>query len=192
MSDIIDLQTIITASATIVTAIIAFILSKYLYDRPKLVSYCLHVSAHKIKDPEGIIHTHAIVIRNAGRMAAKNVRVGHHVFPDLSTTVNPPIEYQKKETDGGLELIFPILVPQEQITISYLYFPPITFGNINTYVKSDEGYAKILNVIPTPKLPGWLEILLYIVLFIGGVAVVRLLFQLIIFIFQHSNFLCIF
>ncbi|AHE65799.1 TPA: hypothetical protein RG395_003000 [Legionella pneumophila] len=187
-----DLSIIINTIATLATVFISFVLSKYLYNRAKLVTYCLHASAHKIKDPAGIINTHAIVIRNAGRIAAKNVRVGHYVFPELSCTVTPPIEYEKKEIEGGTELIFPTLVPQEQIVISYLYFPPITIRDVNTYVKSDEGFAKILNIIPSPKLPGWLEKILYILLFIGGVVVMRIIIQLIIFIFQSVSHFCVF
>ncbi|MFO8832161.1 hypothetical protein SC616_15600 [Legionella pneumophila serogroup 3] len=118
--------------------------------------------------------------------------MGHYVFPELSCTVTPPIEYEKKEIEGGTELIFPTLVPQEQIVISYLYFPPITIRDVNTYVKSDEGFAKILNIIPSPKLPGWLEKILYILLFIGGVVVMRIIIQLIIFIFQSVSHFCVF
>lgn len=98
--------------------------------------------------------------------------------------MSPPIEYETKIIDGGTELVFPILVPGEQITISYLYFPPVIMSNINTYVKSDEGFAKILNIIPSPKLPFWLENILYILLFIGGLVVVYLFIRLIFFCYK--------
>lgn len=187
-----EVSVIVNAVATLATVVVAFVLNKYFNNRVKLTLYCLHASVHKITKPEGIIHTHAIVIRNAGRVAAKNVRVGHCVFPEASVTVSPPTEYEKKEIEGGTELIFPILVPQEQLTISYLYFPPVTMGHINTYVKSDEGYAKVLNVIPAPKLPAWLEVVLYILLFIGGLFVMRIIVQLVALIIQNENFLCVF
>ena len=38
----------------------------------------------------------------------------------------------------------PTLVPNEQVTISYLYFPPTTWKQINGPVKSDEGLARVL------------------------------------------------
>lgn len=127
------------------------------------------------------MNTHAIVIRNAGNIAAKNIRVGHNIFPDISCTVSPPIEYEVKKIENGTELIFPIMVPKEQITISYLYFPPVVCSQINTYVKSDEGFARVIHVIPSPQLPRWLEIILYFLLFIGGVATINYLIKLILF-----------
>lgn len=183
----IDAHTIAIISASVTTVFITFLLNKYLHNRSRLVTYCLHVSAHKITDPECFIHTHAIVIRNAGRIAARNVRVGHYVFPSLSCTVNPPIEYETKVMDGATELVFPVLVPGEQIIISYLYLPPVVMGNVNTYIKSDEGFAKILNVIPSPKLPTWLEKTLYVLLFIGSLVVIYLLMRLIIFGFENLH-----
>ena len=181
-----DIHSSAMITASFITVFITFILNKYLYNRSRLVTYLSHASAHKIKDPQGIINTHAKVIRNAGRIAAKNVRVGHNKFTELiSCTVYPPIEYETKEIEGGIELFFPILIPGEQITISYLYFPPVTIGNFNTYIKSDEGFAKILNIIPSPKLPSWLEKILYILLFIGSLVVTYLLVRLLIFCFSN-------
>jgi hypothetical protein len=58
-------------------------------------------------------------------------------------------------------------------------------GNFNTYIKSDEGFAKILNIIPSPKLPNWLEKILYILLFIGSLVVTYLLVRLLIFCFNN-------
>jgi hypothetical protein len=76
------------------------------------------------------------------------------------------INYQSLP-NGGKEIIFPILVPNEQITISYLYFGTTTYTVINTYVTSDEGLAKIIDVIPAPNLAQWQKVLFYILLFVG-------------------------
>lgn len=54
---------------------------------------------------------------------------------------------------GSSEIVFTVLVPNEQVTISYLYYPPLLFTGVNAYTKSDEGMAKIVNAIPTPQPP---------------------------------------
>ena len=41
------------------------------------------------------------------------------------------------------------MVPKKQITINYLYFPPLLFNQINTYTESDQGSAKAVNMILT-------------------------------------------
>jgi hypothetical protein len=66
---------------------------------------------------------------------------------------------------GGKEIFLPILVPSEQITLSYLYFPPTTYTDINIYVKSDEGFAQEIKVIPAPSFPSWAEGIMWILLF---------------------------
>lgn len=120
-------------------------------------------SAHSA---ETYIGTHAVVVRNSGKLTAKNVRLGHQFLPNY--TIYPNTKYEITDLPGGgKEIYFPVLVPNEQITISYLYFAPINYSNINTYVKSDEGLAKVIKVIPTPSISTWIKVILYILLFIG-------------------------
>ena len=35
--------------------------------------------------------------------------------------------------------------------MSYLYFPPLLWSQINVNTKSDDGFAKIINVISMPQ-----------------------------------------
>jgi hypothetical protein len=49
---------------------------------------------------------------------------------------------------AGEEILFSELVPNETISISYLYFPPLTADQIHTTVISDEGFATVQNVVP--------------------------------------------
>lgn len=130
------------------------------------------------------VGTHAVVVRNSGRLSAKNVRLGHKSLPNYYIYPNTKYEVTSLP-NGGNEIIFPILVPNEQITISYLYFAPTTYAEINTYVKSDEGLAKVIDVIPAPNLIAWQKVVLYILLFMGlstiiyiGIIVVVSLFGL--------------
>jgi len=133
---------------------IAPLVQRLLERRPRLISYLLHPSAVTVHPPNGTpvpVHLHAIVIRNDGKKPAMNVRVGHAaLLPDH--TVYPDVQRSIVDLPGGgKEILFPVLVPGEQITIQYLYFAPVQWQQINTHAKSDEGYARILNVLPTPQ-----------------------------------------
>ena len=156
------------------TLVLGRFLDRWLTKKPKLISYLGHVSAFTLSDERRTqVFTHAIVIRNTGREAANNVRVGHHVLPNyqLSPSVHHTVEQIQT---GGTEIVIPKLVPGEQVTVSYLYFPPLTWDRINSYTKSDEGFARILNVIPTPQPPRWIVRLLWFLIFVGVVTLIYL------------------
>lgn len=79
-----------------------------------------------------------------------------------------PTRYRKKNR------VIPKLVRNEQVTISYLYFPPLLWSQINSYTKSDEGFAKTLNAIPTPQPAKWLIVVIWSVVFVGVVSLLYL------------------
>lgn len=62
----------------------------------------------------------------------------------------------------------------EQVTISYLYFPPLLWSQINSYTKSDESFAKTLNAIPTPQPAKWLIVVIWSLVFVGVVSLLYL------------------
>lgn len=126
-------------------------------DRARLIAFYGHIAAFKLRDESHTsdVFTHSVVIRNTGRRAANNVLVSHRVLP-VNFTVFPPAEHRVvQHPDGGADLVFPILVPNEQIIISYLYFPPIIYNQVTAEVRSNEGFAKILNVLPTVPPAPW-------------------------------------
>jgi hypothetical protein len=141
--------------------------------KPRLISYVGHVSAFVLQNVNRTnVFTHSIVVRNTGREAANNVRIGHHTLP-ADHQLFPAIPYTVNNVPGGAaEIVIPKLVPGEQITISYLYFPPLTWDRINSYTKSDEGFAKILNVIPTPQPPKWVVRIIWFLIFVGAAALI--------------------
>lgn len=129
-----------------------------------------------------MVHTHAVVVRNAGKMTAHNVRLGHNILPP-NFSVFPAIRHRVHTfRGGGSEIVFPTLVPEEQVTTTYLYFPPVTWNQINTYVRSDEGLARFINVLPTPQAPFWLLRTGWALLFLGTVAGIYLAYLLVQFI----------
>lgn len=130
--------------------------------RSRLVAYYGHVSSFMIRPENGNepfqVFTHTVVIKNAGRLVAKNVRLHHAYFPS-NHSVFPPVAHSVEALpDGSREIVLPAIVPGEEVTVSYLY-PPITWNQINTRVKSDDGLARVIRVLPTrvyPKALSWL------------------------------------
>jgi hypothetical protein len=84
----------------------------------------------------------------------------------------PAVPYTVERMPNGIsEIIIPQLVPDEQITISYLYLPPILWNQINAYVKSKDGFAQLINVLPAPPRPKWLMISIWFLVFVGLVSI---------------------
>ena len=92
-----------------------------------------------------------------------SVREVFQIFPD--------IEYTVRDLPGGQkEILIPTLVPKKEITVTYLYFPPLTWDRINTHLESDEGPVRVLRVLPTVQLPKWALIILWGLIVYGAVA----------------------
>lgn len=150
-------------------------LDSWLEKRPKLLIYLGHASAFTIRgNPGGAVHTHTVVVRNAGREAASNVRIGHHVLPD-NYQIYPRVPHEVvRDPSGSAEIVIPKLVKDEEVTISYLYFPPLLWSQINSYAKSDAGFAKALNAIPTPQPPRWMIIVIWSLVLVGATCLLYL------------------
>ena len=152
----IDWTKIVALAMPIVTVIVNQIIER----RPHLISYIGHFGFVPFFNPDQsinmIVTTHSVILRNAGRKTANNVRVGHFTLPN-SFNIVPNIKYSIEPlANNGSDIVFPTLVPKEEVTISYIYSNPMTFDQVKpTYVKSDEGFAKMTNVILTPQFPKW-------------------------------------
>ena len=124
------------------------------------------------------INTHSIIIQNNGRKSAKNIRVAHNVLPEFS--VYPDVQYESNDLpQGGKEIIFPILIPKGELTITYLYYPPTTYNQILTTIGSDEGAAKIIDVWQVRKLSKVITALIGFLMVIGSISIVYILFVII-------------
>ena len=150
--------------------------NRWFEKRPRLISYFGHVAAFQHTLPDGTkaaIYTHAVVLHNTGKKSATNVRLRHAALPSFQ--VFPPVQYSIIDlTDGAKEILIPIVVPQQQLTISYLYFPPLTFQGVNAGIQSDEGFAKQIPVLLQRQYPRWLNALGALLLFIGILASIYL------------------
>ena len=149
---------------------------RFIAARPRIISFLLHASAVTMRGMENpiTVNTHSIVIKNPGRTTATNIRVGHIVLPDFH--VYPDVHYETNDLPGGgKEILIPRLAPQKQITITYLYFPPLTWQQINTQTAVDDGAAKIVNVLPTVQPPAGVR---YVLWFLVGYGLLALLYSL--------------
>lgn len=184
----IDWSAVSTIAAPIITLFIGVGVNRFFESRPKIISYYGHVSAFHHNSPDGNsihIHTHEVVLRNVGRRPATNVRLHHNSLPNFM--IWPEIAHTVEDVaGGGRDIVIPIMVPSEQITVSYLYVPPLTYSQINAGIKCDQGFAQPIRVLLQKQYPRWVNILVYFLLFVGLLAIIYLLYQLILTIIQHA------
>ena len=164
--------------APIVALFVGAALNHAINSRPRVTTYLSHTSAHSVPLQDGTsvdVYTHSIVLKNSGRKAAHNVRISHITLPNYN--VFPQVNFSVEELPGGAsDIIIPTLVPGEQITVSYLYYPPTTWRDINGPVKSDEGFAKVLNVLPMVQYPKWFNAIMAALILVGLSTLVYLIF----------------
>src|SRR3546814_3504101 len=72
--------------------------------------------------------------------------------------------------DGSRDIVIPSLVPNELITISYLYFAPVTVAQVNAGVKCDQGFAHEISVLLQRQYPWWFNFLAAAFMISGVVA----------------------
>lgn len=156
----------------VLTSIIGYWVKRVFEGKANLITYYVHASAIPLPLAQppapSQVNTHTIVVKNIGRVTAKNVRVGHNYLPS-SHQVFPQISYQiVGKIDGVAEILIPTLVPNEEISISYLYFPPLVYTGVNSYTKFDEGSARVVNAIPTPQPTNLAKFIYLSLMFIGA------------------------
>ena len=155
-------------------------IDRLLERRARVVSYLGHVSGIRLTRDDGpiVVNTHSVVLRNAGRKTATNVRLGHQVLPDFQ--LFPDIEYSVRELPGGQkEIVIPSLIPRKEVTVTYLYFPPLTWEQINTHLETDDGPIRVIRVLPTVQIPRWLKIVLWGLITYGAIALIYTLWVLV-------------
>ncbi|STQ91958.1 hypothetical protein [Iodobacter fluviatilis] len=169
----IDWNAVATIASPVIALFVGVWVDRLFESRSVLISYFSHVSAFRHTPSGGQplqVHTHSVVLRNAGRKSATNVRLHHSILPEFNIW---PVIVHNIETlpDGSQDILIPTLVPGEEITVSYLYFPPVTAGQVNAGVKCDQGFANQITVLLQRQFPRWFN-RTAIALFIVGVVTV--------------------
>jgi hypothetical protein len=180
----IDYSLLISAGEKIFLLFVGGLVGRFFERRARVVVFYSHVGAFRLQTQQpGMVHTHQVVIRNAGRIAAHNVHVPHRGMlnaANIHVSIEPHLAHTIQVLPNGTEeILFPALPAQFQVTVSYLYFPPLVFSQINAPIYSDEGPARVINVLPQPQWPRWLLAVFWCLVFIGAVAVVYALFELV-------------
>lgn len=176
----IDWNVAATIAAPIIALIAGIWLNRRFEKRPKLISYFGHVSSFNYTPSQGQpvrIHTHSVVLRNAGARSSTNVRLHHSFLPDFQ--IWPTLKYWVEDLpNGARDIVIPTLVPGEQVTVSYLYFPPLTADGINAGVKHDEGFAQQIPVLLQRQYPAWFSRLAAGLMLAGAVFILYAVFEL--------------
>lgn len=177
MANGIEWNVVATIAAPIVALLLGVVLDRAFGYRPKLIMYFGHSSATRlVPDPPAqpfSVHSHSLFVRNNGRAPARNVRISHAVLTNFS--VWPQVPYQVNDLpQGGREIVFPVLLPRQTITITYIYFPPVVFTQFRTGVQSDECIAKGTTVFPAIMPPIWFLVVSGLAQAIGIITVLYL------------------
>jgi hypothetical protein len=148
-------------------------------NRPNLISYYGHISSIRAQPPNQnpvVVHTHAVVLRNAGRKSATNVRLHHQQLPDFTIWPSTPYTVENLP-DGTADIVIPNMVPGKELTVSYLYFPPLVATGINAGIESNEGIAKQIPVLLQRIYPQWFNLLALLLMLVGAIAIGYLAIQ---------------
>ncbi len=173
----------VPAIATVVGAIAGAVIAR-IEKRARLITYYGHTSAfllppakdHPPGQPPPSVHTHSVVIRNVGRKTATNVRVSHYFLPE-AFTLFPAMPYTLQPAPGaGDDIVIPTLVPGRQVTVNYLYYPPVLYNQVTSDVRSDEGPARVVPALLMPQPRPWKLWGARVLMLLGAVALLYVAF----------------
>jgi hypothetical protein len=147
-----------------VCGVILALILRTIKRRARLIVFYGHVGHFRIQPTPSVsvpfgLHTHSVVIKNGGRLQAHNIRVPHALSFGLNAInafVDQGINYTESVLPGGGdEILFPVMPVGQQVTIHHLYYPPLTWHQINLPINCDEGLARVVTVLPTVQLKRW-------------------------------------
>lgn len=154
--------------------------------RPRLEAFFTHGSAHPIVNTQNFIHTHSLVVRNAGSYPATNVRITHSFVPPTTDIQMYPDMPRTTMQFGkfGSEMLVERLRPKEQITLSYLYPGPTLYSQFGTQVKFDDGLAQISEIQHVRILSPWIRALILYFMAAGVFVSIYITLKVALFIFS--------
>ena len=171
---------VLDAVKFVLGAFVGSAITKRVEGKADLVSYFGHSSAftaRPVGQPPFVIHTHDVVIQNVGKKPANNVRVCHAVLPE-QFNVFPSVPYTVEELpDGKRDIVIPKVVPGQLIVISYLYYPPLVWSQVHAGIRSDEGFARQVEMQLQRKMPTWLNAVVAVGFLIGCLTVLYLIWR---------------
>ena len=98
----------------------------------------------------------------------------------INISIDPPLDHKVVPLSNGTEeILFPLMPPQYQVTISYLYPSQITFNQIHGPIYSEDGTVREITVLPQVQRSRWLTRTLRALIVIGIIAGLYALFELV-------------
>ncbi len=173
----INWDAVIKLASSLSAVVVAWGLKAWSERGAKLIAYYGHTSSVLMPPTEGsqeptAVHTHAVVIKNVGKKTAKNVRVSHQTLPP-AFSLWPPVPFTLEDVpNAGKDIVIPTLVPDQEVTINYLYFPPLLVTGVTRGVRTDEGFARVVTVLPTPAPSRWVALSRAALMLVGGATVI--------------------
>jgi hypothetical protein len=78
--------------------------------------------------------------------------------------------------NGSRDIVIASLIPKEQLTISYLNFPPLLYSQTNAGIKCDQGFAQQVIALPQPKPSRWVTSFIWGLSGIGALSLLYLVY----------------
>lgn len=104
--------------------------------------------------PPAHIGTVTLFLFNQGKAAAKEVHVGHSTLPAHNVYPDIPREIVTLPS-GGHAIRFATFPAKTLVSISYLFFAPLTIEQFLSYVGSEDGMSKRIPVMLQRVWPRW-------------------------------------
>jgi hypothetical protein len=79
----------------------------------------------------------------------------------------PEVPHTVEDLPRSHDIVIPTLIAGEQLTISYLYEPTLTFDKVNQGVKCDQGFAQVFPVVVQRQRPRWFHVIVRIIVLVG-------------------------
>jgi len=112
------------------------------------------------------------VLKNVGRKTATDVRVRHELRTE-TFYVTPRVAYTDPDMPGGgFEIVFPRLVPQEEVAISYMHTAP--FNNFRGQITHAAGLASEVSALSRAEHPKWMTRTIWFLALVGSIAIIFL------------------
>ena len=167
----VDWPTLGHAVWSVVLLLVGAAVTRLLERKPKLTYYASHWSAYPRPGlPPVTIHTHGIVLKNVGRQTATDVRVRHELRTE-TFYVTPRVQHTDPDLPGGgFEIVFPRLVPQEEVAISYMHNAP--FNNFRGQITHAAGLAAEVPAMSRVEHSRWVVRTILFLALGGSIAIV--------------------
>lgn len=166
----------------ILSAVLGFLANislKFFEPKSRFVVWLSHQYQYSIPVPAGNkvpVYVQTLRIDNLGRFQITDVEIVHKINPE-HFAFDPPQPYEQSDLPGGEHLIsIKSIAPHTGFSMQF--FSVLGFPNL-IYVRSKEGNAEFVQVIPRFIRPKWMEYSLIIAVIVGFSTAIYWLIQLI-------------